>query len=93
MYIMASSNVTKAYKKVLIQVYYMGKRKRIIGPYFTTGDVAKILGVSQSTVLRWIYDGKINAVYKGIWLIPESEVKRLIMIFKSGFIKPRKKRK
>jgi excisionase family DNA binding protein len=37
----------------------------IIGPLYTTGDVAKLLRVSQRTVQVWIRDGSLTAVRYG----------------------------
>jgi excisionase family DNA binding protein len=34
--------------------------KRIKGPNLTTGKVAKLLGVSDTTVRRWVQDGKLR---------------------------------
>jgi hypothetical protein len=34
----------------------------IIGPLYTTGDVAKLLHVSQRTVQDWIRSGSLPAV-------------------------------
>ena len=46
---------------------------------YRTGKVAKMLGVSRVTVIRWIKQGKIKAVRIGKeFRIPESEVKRLL---------------
>lgn len=47
---------------------------------YTTGEVARLLGVDYVTVARWARDGKIKAVRTpgGHWRIPESEVKRLL---------------
>ena len=48
--------------------------------FFRTGVVARCLGVSFVTVKRWIYSGRIKAIKNpaGRWLIPESEVNRLL---------------
>ena len=50
--------------------------------YYRTGEVARLLKVSFITVKRWIYQGKIKAIKNpaGRWLIPESEVNRLLGI-------------
>jgi len=50
--------------------------------YYRTGEVAKLLRVSFITVKRWIYQGKIKAIKNpaGRWLIPESEINRLLGI-------------
>jgi len=50
--------------------------------YCRTGEVAKRLNISFTTVKRWIYKGKIKAFKNpaGRWLIPESEVNRLLGI-------------
>jgi len=52
------------------------------GRYYRTGEVAKLLKISFITVKRWIYQGKIKAIKNpaGRWLIPESEVNRLLGI-------------
>ncbi|MGC8696786.1 MAG: helix-turn-helix domain-containing protein, partial [Conexivisphaera sp.] len=43
-------------------------------------EVYKRLGVHYMTVKRWIYSGRIKAVKTptGRWLIPESEVVRIL---------------
>jgi len=50
--------------------------------YYRTGEVTKLLRVSFITVKRWIYQGKIKAIKNpaGRWLIPESEINRLLGI-------------
>jgi excisionase family DNA binding protein len=47
-----------------------------------TGQVARLLDISPITVFRWIRQGKIVArrSVAGRWLIPESEVNRLLGI-------------
>lgn len=47
---------------------------------YTTGEVAKVLGVSFRTVKRWIYSGKIKCYTKtigGHYRIPKEEIERL----------------
>ena len=48
-------------------------------PKHTTGETAKLLGVSLITIKRWIYKGKIQAEWdaSGKWLIDDKEVLRL----------------
>lgn len=57
--------------------------------YYRTGEVAELLRVSFVTVKRWIYRGEIKAIKNpaGRWLIPESEVNRLL-----GIEKPKRER-
>ncbi len=47
---------------------------------YRIGQAAKLLGVSTTTLRRWIYAGKVKAVRTqgGHFRIPESEVKRLL---------------
>jgi len=47
--------------------------------WYTTGEVAKILGVSFRTIKRWIYSGKISAVKTigGHYRIHRNEIERL----------------
>ena len=49
---------------------------------YSTGEVARLLGVDYATVARWARTGKIKAIRTvgGHWRIPESEVKRLLNI-------------
>ena len=49
---------------------------------YRTGQVARLLDISPITVFRWIHQGKIVARRNvaGRWLIPESEVNRLLGI-------------
>lgn len=35
--------------------------------YYSTGEIAKIVNVSPSTVFRWCEDGKIKAYKVGSW--------------------------
>jgi hypothetical protein len=51
----------------------MRRKKR-----YSTGEAAKLLGVSFITVKRWIYAGKIKAIKTpgGHYRIPESEIQR-----------------
>lgn len=45
-------------------------------PWFAIREVANALGVSISTVRRFVKDGKIRAVKAGhLWRIPESALK------------------
>jgi putative resolvase len=46
---------------------------------YTTGEVAKIFGVSYVTVKKWAYSGKIKYIRTpgGKYRYPESEIKRL----------------
>jgi putative resolvase len=47
---------------------------------YSTGEAAKLLGISFITIKRWIYAGKIRAIMLPTkrYRIPESEVKRLL---------------
>ncbi|ADI32308.1 IS607 family transposase [Staphylothermus hellenicus] len=46
---------------------------------YRTGKVARLLGVSKVTVIRWIRNGRIKAVRLGKeYRIPEDEVRRLL---------------
>ncbi|NHW89217.1 MAG: helix-turn-helix domain-containing protein [Archaeoglobales archaeon] len=47
---------------------------------YTTGEVAKIFGVSYATVKKWAYSGKIKYIKTpgGKYRYPESEIKRLL---------------
>ncbi len=50
--------------------------------YYNSAEAAKILGVSQNTVIRWIKRGIIKAeikktVFRNHYRIPESEIERL----------------
>ena len=46
---------------------------------YRTGEVAKKLGVSKMTVLRWIKSGKLKAHRIGKeYRVPESEIKRIL---------------
>ena len=49
---------------------------------YRTGQVARLLDISPITVFRWVHQGKIVARRNvaGRWLIPESEVNRLLGI-------------
>jgi putative resolvase len=49
---------------------------------YRTGQVARLLDISPITVFRWVHQGKIVArrSVAGRWLIPESEVNRLLGI-------------
>jgi len=46
---------------------------------YTTGEVAKIFGVSYAAVKKWAYSGKIKYIKTpgGKYRYPESEIKRL----------------
>jgi len=47
--------------------------------YLTPSEVAEILGMSRSGVIKWIREGKIKAIeINGRWRIPYSEVERLL---------------
>ena len=48
--------------------------------HYKTTEVARILGVNRKTVWRWVKEGKIKAVQLmgNLWVIPESEVRRLL---------------
>jgi len=48
--------------------------------YYTTGDVAKLFGVSVSAVQYWIKRGKIKAIKTpgGQYRIPKEELERFI---------------
>jgi len=45
---------------------------------YTTGEVAKMFGVTRQTVVDWIHRGKIRAEKTpgGQWRIPEYEIKK-----------------
>ena len=47
---------------------------------YTTGEVAKIFGVSYVTVKKWAYSGKIKYIKTpgGKYGDPESEIKRFL---------------
>jgi excisionase family DNA binding protein len=47
---------------------------------YTTGEVAKIFGVSYAAVKKWAYAGKIKYIKTpgGKYRYPESEVRRLL---------------
>ncbi|GAB6135881.1 hypothetical protein JCM16307_14300 [Thermococcus prieurii] len=46
---------------------------------YRTGEVAKKLGVSKMTILRWIKSGKLKAHRIGKeYRVPESEIKRIL---------------
>lgn len=47
--------------------------------WYTTGEAARILGISFRTIKRWIYSGKINAVKTagGHYRIPKETIDRL----------------
>jgi len=54
--------------------------------YYTTGEVARLIGVTSSTVIRWIKDGKIIA-YKtlgGRARIGRDEINNIIDKFVGG---------
>jgi len=48
--------------------------------YYTTGEAAKIIGVSFRTIKRWIYAGRIRTLKTagGHYRIPRDEIKRLL---------------
>lgn len=48
--------------------------------YYTTGEVAEIVGVSVSTVWKWCKDGVIQAIQtpRGHYRIPKEEVEKLL---------------
>ena len=47
---------------------------------YTTGEVAKIFGVSYTSVKKWVYSGKIKYIKTpgGKYRYPESEIRRLL---------------
>ena len=47
---------------------------------YSTGKAAKALHVHKQTVFRWIHAGKIKSTMNpaGRWLIPQSEIDRLL---------------
>ena len=50
--------------------------------YYNTVEAAEALGVSQTTISRWIKKGAIKAkvkktLYRVYYLIPEEEIERL----------------
>ena len=47
---------------------------------YTTGEVAKIFGVSYVAVKKWAYSGKIRFIKTpgGKYRYPESEIRRLL---------------
>ncbi len=46
---------------------------------YRTGEVAKKLGISKMTVLRWIKSGKLKAYRIGKeYRVPESEILRIL---------------
>jgi excisionase family DNA binding protein len=47
--------------------------------YLSTRELAKLLGVSRVTVIKWIKKGRITAYsVHGKWRIPYSEVEKLL---------------
>ena len=48
----------------------------------STGDLASLLGLSKSTIIRWIREGKIPARRLGekLWRIPRREVEGLLAV-------------
>ncbi|MEO2068175.1 MAG: helix-turn-helix domain-containing protein [Desulfurobacteriaceae bacterium] len=50
--------------------------KRILGiTFYTTKEVAEILGKSEATIKNWIYEGKLGATQVGRdYLIPDGEI-------------------
>lgn len=45
---------------------------------YTIAGVAQELGVAESTVRRWLNEGRLKgARAPGLWAIPESEVERV----------------
>jgi len=47
--------------------------------FYSVPEVARILGFSDMTVIRWIHEGKIKAIrVDRWWRIPVVEVKRLM---------------
>jgi excisionase family DNA binding protein len=48
--------------------------------FLTTGEVAKMLGVTPLTVWRWCKEGKIKAIRTagGQYRIPAEEVKKIL---------------
>jgi len=60
----------------------MGKR------LYRTREVAELLNLSVSGVKKWIKEGKIRAIRVGrFWMIPESEVRRLLFGVKPSEIR------
>jgi excisionase family DNA binding protein len=57
------------------------------GEWYTTGEAAKVLGVSFRTVKRWIYSGRISAVRTigGHYRISREEIERLQFTVKDQF--------
>lgn len=46
---------------------------------YKISQVAQMLNTSRSSVLRWIYQGKLKGIrIFGTWRVPESELKRLL---------------
>ena len=50
--------------------------------YYNTSEAAKILGVAQSTVIRWIERGVLKAKikktpFRKMYYVPEEEIERL----------------
>jgi hypothetical protein len=60
---------------------------------YSTGEAAKLLGVSFITVKRWIYAGKIKAVKtpSGRYRIPESEIQRWLGVKQLSLTEAKKK--
>lgn len=54
--------------------------------YYTTGEVARIVGVAVNTVSLWCKKGKIRALLTagGQYRIPRSEVERLLSRTNTG---------
>lgn len=50
-----------------------------IGKLYKVSQIAQMLNTSRSSVLRWIYQGKLKAIrIFGTWRIPQSELQKLL---------------
>ena len=51
-------------------------------PFYSPTEFGRFIGVSRQTTTRWAQEGVIKALQKGgkggVWLIPHSELERLI---------------
>ncbi|QOR94674.1 excisionase family DNA-binding protein [Thermosphaera chiliense] len=68
---------------------FIDKREVALGKsYFSTREVARLLGVIDRTVRRWIREGRIGAVrMRRRWLIPAYELKALQPVLRDPGVK------
>lgn len=54
----------------------------MVKPFYSPTEFGRFIGVSRQTIVRWAQEGIIKALQKGgkgaVWLIPHSEIERLI---------------